>query len=334
MDATVSHIGKADRDDRSRASQLVPAAALGGGGALATGGLVAGGIPGHEVKPESMFNRASGVAGKMRQNLDIGGGAIFGYRTSAHRDFIDRVNRSKQASQARSKGPGDLKAAARVADADNTIAAERKVLNDMTRWRKKSHLALGAGSALAAAGGGKIAYDAAMQRRREKVKKALSDSARKRENALAGGSAVAGTVGLGAAGMKPAFDREAHAWADEVKASEAKQKKASPKAYQFEQDVRARGGSLKEPVGLAQDKSVYTDNVKRIFPAGTSPETVAEYSGARARARQGRYFNKVWGQHGKIAAGMAAGAGALTAAGAAGIVGNRLHDKKKNGRKS
>jgi len=333
MDAAVSHIGKADRDDRSRASQLAPAAALGGGGALATGGLVAGGVPGHKVKRESMFERKPTLAGKMRQNLDIGGGAIFGYRSSAHEDFIDRVNRSKAASQAQSTGPGDLKAAARVADADNTIAAEQKVLDQMKRWRKKSHVALGAGSALAAAGGGKIAYDAA-KRRREKVGKALSESARRRENALAGGTAVAGTVGTGAALMKPAFDREAKVWADDVKASEAKQKKASPKAYEFEREVRAKGGRMKEPVGLAQDKSVYTDNVKRIFPSGTSPETVAEYSGARARARQGRYFNKVWGQHGKIASGMALGAGALTAAGAAGVVGNRLHDKKKNGRKS
>jgi hypothetical protein len=252
-----------------------------GVGSVATGvGLVGGGIPGAKVDASRLGQMRFSSPGKRARDLaGATRGGVFGYRQSAHQQFMDR-----QMADDRHYGNAQTTRVNHFlrGQGRGKVAPEKKIIGHMRRGRIASNALLAGGAGLTAAG----VYG------RKKDKVAKRDTRDVDTALMAGGGTVATASGLGSL----ALDRQGRKWA---KRSESDLKAAS-KIVPNMGGYTVRQGRGRVP-DVAPDKR--TSDIlgdKRIL-AGKSRAQAQAAGKLRGSAAQGRYFARVYGSSGSVA---------------------------------
>jgi len=277
--------------------------AIAGVGATTAGaGLLGGGIPGVKsnsstianIKQGSTAQRAGAAASSLR-------GGVFGYRTDAHKGFLQRQVNDDKYFRGADPNPNRLDSFRRGVGSGK-IQPEKDIIRHMKTGRRLSNAALVGGAGVAA-------YGVHRAKGSEKVKKREGDykgrdTAQGASGALLG---AGGTVGAGGYGAARFMERQGRKW----NASAAKDLDAAQKIIPNLKGHRTSDHRLQTPnsrvpatVPQVQTRRVtggHTKEGKEIKPdprllAGKSKAQADAAGRLRGSAGQGQYFGAVYGK--------------------------------------
>jgi hypothetical protein len=298
------------KKDRSASN----AAIVGAGATTAGAGLVGGGAPGFKSNSSTIANvRQGSWAKRTGAALSSGRGGIFGYRTDAHKGFLQRQQADEKAHGGTTtsrvnmyhRGVGSGK-----------IAPEEKIIRHMKAGKKASAVALVGGTAAAVYGA-----------KRDKVRKAQRDT-EKYHGTLLG---VGGTAAVGSIGGSRILEAQGRKWSKQSAVHLDEAKKIIPNVGGHEVATNQKLISNKRVPSVRPEKGhAAVANNKRAL-AGKSKVQAEAAGRLRGAADQASYFSHVYGKTASMARKVRNPALATAAAGATGLA---LSRKKDTVRKS
>lgn len=288
-------------------------ALIGGGGTTAAVGALGGGVPGFKskssalehVKHGTFVQRTGAAAASLR-------GGIFGYRTDAHRGFLQR----QQADEKHFAG----KPASRVdmfhrGVGSGKIKPEVDIIRHMKAGKKASGVALVGGGAALATGIHRAKHP-------EKVHKAQKRSDTVNTGLVAGGGTAAG-VSYGGARVMESQGRKWNAKAARGY-DEAAKIVPNMQGHKTGRGRNPRVGSVRAAVS---DDTIAESHKKYL--AGKSKVQVEAAGRLRGAAQQHGYFGHVYGKTANLARKVPRPALAVAGVGAVGMGATRAADKLK-----
>lgn len=307
--ADVRLVMKSTKEQRRNSSGAVIA---GAGGTAAAGGLVGGGIPG--VKSKVLPHQAEGSRMQRgRATLASARGGIFGFRTDAHRGFLqqetDAANKSKPTTRVEhfvhGRGAGK-------------IGPEKEIIRHLKVGRVGSNVALVGGAGAAAYGVHRM--------RNKKVSKARKDTDRYFGTALGAGA----TAAAGSAGGAHLLEHEGRKWAKRSGDSVEGARKIIPRLGGTATNGRSPNPRVPDVRPQVQTGKVIREPQK--FLSGHSSAKAEAAGKLHGAAAQQRHFAGVYGHMGNQVRRIRNPALAVAAVGGGGLA--LSHRKRKRVKKS